>query len=192
MSDRVLWDELEPVASKWDCVWNDREKLEWAKQAWGFITDAGLAGYSSPLGRAKVVIRFVALAEIFADFYEIAFSDGFKPDHLYIATELELTPFRLGQLGGSDPEWDNDDDDLDSLLHSLVGSARKEVYIALVSGFGHLPALFISLWKTNLIYMDDYDDGDDDDLDNNIVSSNLTPEKLQAYEWLTEGCYPWG
>lgn len=172
-------------------MWNNKLKLEWAKQAWGFITDAGLSGYSSPLGRTKVVIRFLALAGIFSDFYEIAFSDGFKPDHLYVATELEATPFRLGQLVGSDQEWNNDDDDMTSLLHSLANNAREEVYNALLSGFGHMPTLFISLWKTNACEPD-YGDDDDEDVDSNIVNRHLTPEKFEAYEWLTEGCYPWG
>src|SRR5258705_8654160 len=102
-------EELEPLASEWDCVWNDKEKLEWAKQAWGFITAAGLTEYSTPLERAKVVIRFLALAGIFSDFCEIAFSDGHRPEHLYIATELNVTPFQLGQLAGSRPDCDDYD-----------------------------------------------------------------------------------
>jgi hypothetical protein len=189
MSDKLQWEELEPLASGWDCVWNDKEKLEWAKQAWGFIGNAGLASYSSSVERGKVVIRFLALAGIFSDFYEIAFSDGHKPEYSYIADALGLTPFHLGQLVGSNTDWehDNDEDELEWLQH-LSTAARPEVYSALVLGFGHLPSLFISLWKTNA---SPADYGDDDEDDNSIANRNLTPEKFQAYEWLTEGCYPW-
>lgn len=100
MSEKVLWEELEPLASGWDCVWDDKDKLEWAKQAWWIITEAGLPDFFSPLERARVVIRFMALAGIFSDFYEIAFSDGHKPEYLYIAKELGVTDFQLGQLAG--------------------------------------------------------------------------------------------
>src|ERR1700752_85031 len=190
MSDKVLWEELEPLASRWDCVWNNSDKLHWAKRAWEFVEEAGLADYSSPLERARVVIRFMALAGIFSDFYEIAFSDGHKPEYLYIARELEVTNFQLGQLAAKESKC-ADEDDLHSLLDEFTAAARGEVYNALVSGFGHLPALFISLWKTNARPLDYYDDSDDSD-DNDIVNTNLTPEKLEAYNWLTEGCYPWG
>src|SRR6266446_2051003 len=172
-------------------VWNNIEKLKWAKQAWGFIIDGGLAAFSLPVGRSRVVIRFLALAGIFSDFYEIAFSDGFEPEYLYLATGMGLTPFRLGQLVGSDPEWDNcNDDDLYSLLKTLADNARNEVYPTLVLGFGHVPSLFISLWKTSQV-LGDAEDRDEVDLDNYIVNRDLTPEKQQAYSWLTEGCYTW-
>jgi len=192
MLDTLLWEELEPIASEWDCVWNDTEKLKWAEQAWRFIVEADLAGFSSPLERARVVIRFLALAGMFSDFYEIAFSDGFKPDYLAMGKEVELTLFRLGQIVGSEPGLgEYDDDDLNSLLHTLAAHARTEVYPALVSGFGHVPSLFISLWKTNLSACAS-GDCDEHELDDCIVNCNLTPEKQQAYLWLTEGCEPWG
>jgi hypothetical protein len=185
MSDKVSWEELEPLASGWGCVWDNADKLQWAKEAWGIITDAGLATYSSPVDRARVVMRFMALAGIFSDFYEIAFLDGFKPEYLHIARELDVTDFQLGQLAGED----GDEDDLHSLVLEFSAKSRAEVYKALVTGFGHLPALFISLWKTNPSLADYRDDEDDD---NDIANRNLTPEKSQVYEWLTEGCYPWG
>lgn len=191
MSDLLSWEELEPLASEWDCVWNDPPKLEWAKEAWRILTEAGLTSYSSEIDRVRVAMRFLGLAGLFADFYQIAFTDGFEPQYLDLCNGLEITPFRLGQLVGEDSEWSFEEEDLDSLLQSLANDSRKEIYLALTSGFGGLSGLFISLWKSNPAACSaDY--GDDGEEDNLIVSNNLTPEKFEVYQWLSEGCYPWG
>ena len=109
-------------------------------------------------------MRFLALAGLFADFYEMAFSDGFEPQYLHLSGGLEITPFRLGQLVGEDSEWTFEEEDLDSLLQSLANDFRKEIYPALVAGFGDLSLLFISLWKSNPDACNiDYGDDEEDD-----------------------------
>jgi hypothetical protein len=95
----------------------------------------------------------------------------------------------VGQLIGRDADCDDGQDDSelysDALRH-LASEARGEVCRELIKGFGSASQLFISLWRANYYYADEELISDED-----IVSSDLTPEKHIAYEWITEGCYPY-
>lgn len=191
MSDfeTLTWDDLQPALHLSHSVWDEEGKRAWVRKAWELLAQAKLTQYETRVERAEVVVRFLALTGIFADFYEIAFQDGFEPDYEELAESLDLTPLKVGQLIGRDADCDEgqDDSDLygDALLH-LANEARGEVYHALIKGFGNAPQLFISLWRANSYYADEEIVPDED-----IVSSDLTPEKHLAYEWITEGCYPY-
>ena len=153
------------------------------------MSKAKLTQYETEVERAEVVVRFLALTGIFADFYEIAFQDGFEPEYTELAESLDLSPLRVGQLIGRDADCDDgrDDSELysDALRH-LASEARGEVCHRLIKGFGNAPGLFISLWRANPYYADEDIVSDDE-----IVNSDLTPEKHIAYEWITKGCYPY-
>ncbi len=185
----LTWDDLQPALDLSNSVWDEEEKKAWARKAWGLLTQAKLTQYLTGVERAEVVVRFLALTGIFADFYEIAFQDGFEPEYTELAESLALSPLRVGQLIGRDADCDEGQDDSelysDALRH-LASEARGEVCHALIGGFGNAPSLFISLWRANSYYADE-------ELvpDEYIVSNDLTPEKHTAYEWITEGCYPY-
>lgn len=189
MSDfeNLTWDELQPALDLSFSVWDEKEKKEWANKAWRILSDVKLTQYVTEVERAEVIVRFLALTGIFADFYEIAFQDGYEPEYTELAESLDLSPLRVGQLIGRDADCDDGQDDsqlyADALLH-LANGARGEVCKALIAGFGNAPQLLISLWRSNYSYADNEITSDDD-----IVNSNLTPEKHIAYEWITEGCY---
>jgi len=183
----LTWDELQPAVDLSQSVWDEAEKKAWAKKAWGILSEAKLTQHATRVERAEVVIRFLALTGIFADFYEIAFQDGFKPEYTELAKSLELSPLRVGQLIGRDADCDEGQDDSElysDALQTLASGARTEVCRALIQGFGSASELFISLWRANYLYADE-------ELvpSNDIVSNDLTPEKHTAYEWITEGCY---
>jgi hypothetical protein len=187
--EELTWEELEPALNLPHSVWNEEEKKAWASKAWSILSKAKLTHYRTGLERAEVVVRFLALTGIFADFYEIAFQDGFEPEYTELAESLELSPLRVGQLIGRDTDCDDGQEDSelyrDALRH-LANEARGEVCSALIEGFRNASGLFISLWRANSYYADEDIVSDDD-----IVSSDLTPEKHTAYEWITEGCYPY-
>lgn len=186
----LTWDELQPALELSNSVWDEAEKKAWAGKAWSILSQAKLTQYATGIERAEAVVRFLALTGIFADFYEIAFQDGFEPEYTELAESLDLSPLRVGQLIGRDADCDDGQDDSelyrDALQH-LASEARTEVCRALIEGFGSAPGLFLSLWRANYYYADEELVPDDD-----IVSNDLTPEKHTAYEWITEGCYPYG
>jgi hypothetical protein len=188
--ENLTWDDLQPAFDLSYSVWDEEEKLAWAKKAWSILSKAKLTQYETGVERAEVIVRFLALTGIFADFYEIAFQDGFKPEYAELAEALYLAPLKVGQLIGRDADCDEGQDDSelygDALRH-LASEARDEVCRALITGFGNQPALFISLWRSNSYYADEVRVPDDD-----IVNNDLTPEKHIAYQWITEGCYPYG
>lgn len=190
MSDfeTLTWDELQPALDLSHSVWDEEEKRAWARKTWGLLAQAKLTRYETRVERAEVVVRFLALTGIFADFYKIAFQDGFEPEYVELAESLDLTPLKAGQLIGRDADCDEGQDDSDlyrDALRYLANEARTEVYRALIKGFGSAPQLFITLWRANSYYADEELVPDED-----IVSNDLTPEKHTAYEWITEGCYP--
>jgi hypothetical protein len=185
----LTWDDLQPALELPHSVWDDEEKRAWARKAWSLLTQAKLTQYVTGVERAEVVVRFLALIGIFADFYKIAFQDGFEPDYVELAESLDLTPLKVGQLIGRDADCDEGQDDSDlygDALQFLANEARAEVWRALITGFGNAPRLFISLWRAKSYYADEELVPDED-----IAGSDLTPEKHTAYEWITEGCYPY-
>jgi hypothetical protein len=192
MSDfeHLTWDELQPALDLSHSVWNKAEKKAWARKAWSIMSKAKLTQYATRVERAEVIVRFLTLTGIFADFYEIAFQDGFEPQYTELAESLDLSPLRVGQLIGRDAASVDDQDDSelysDALQH-LASEARREVYRALIEGFGSESGLFISLWRANDSYTDEELVSDDD-----IVNTDLSPEKHIAFQWITEGCYPYG
>jgi hypothetical protein len=187
--EEITWDELQPALNLSYSVWDEEEKRAWARKAWSILSKAKLTQYTTGVERAEVIIRFLALTGIFADFYEIAFQDGYEPENTELAESLDLSPLRVGQLIGRDSDCDDELDDSElyrDALRYLASEARHEVYRALIEGFGNASALFISLWRSNFYYADEELVSDED-----IVSSDLTPEKHTAYEWITEGCHPY-
>src|SRR3954452_13307270 len=181
----LTWDDLQETISLSFSVWDMKEKQEWLRQAWRIIEDADLAWFDTEVERAEVVIRFLALAAIFADFYELAFQDGHKPDYDELAESLDVSKFRVGQLIGRDSDFEDEEDErsiYSDALRYLANKERFAICLTLTEGYGSVSQLFISLWRTGSV--------SEDVTDEDIVSTDLTPEKLTSFEWLREGCYP--
>ena len=113
---------MEPAQEAIEEAFEAHER-RWATEAWSALRQAGLANYSTELERCEAAINFIALVEFYKDWQEGAnegnreFSYGSLPEF------LGLSPFRVGQLVGSNPE----------LLatsanpaHNLVGDAGIE------------------------------------------------------------------
>lgn len=186
--DKLAWEQI-ALLTELDCiVWNCATKVNWAKQAWAFITETGLANYTNEIERTQVIVRLLALAGIYADFYELAFEDGFQPDFSEWAEILDLSPLRVGQLIGRNPEWIEDPDDGDPYINAiqhLADESRAEVVKVLLAGFKSESELFISLWKSRQRI-----EGEPEESDDEIGNANLTPNKMAAFDWINEKCYP--
>lgn len=79
--ENLTWDDLQPALELSHSVWDEAEKKTWARKAWSILSKAKLTQYETGVEHAEVVIRFLTLTGIFADFYEIAFQDGFEPEY---------------------------------------------------------------------------------------------------------------
>lgn len=67
------------------------------------------------------------------------------------ASDLEVSTFRIGQLLG-DQEYVSGEDDEElclSALQTLTEAERDTVRDALLTGFGGIDGLFLSLWRIN-------------------------------------------
>jgi len=152
----VAWDDLQGAADLAFSIWVDQPELRWAKQAWSSLERAGLTSYFNESQRHQVLVRFVALADLYHEFCHLAWDEMYEPAYLEWADELSLTRFRIGQLAGlaGVDEWPDDDtvDDDEvatTALVSLVHSARAEIVPALQAGFGGVAGLFVALWRSN-------------------------------------------
>ena len=110
-------------------MWTHRRELDWAREAWQRLTDAGLTGYTTERERCAVGMRFLALAQIYLDWCIRA--DDFREDDQLEswAYELGIGTFHLGQLVGDDEEFDTQDEGelRSSALSHLTAWARPEV-----------------------------------------------------------------
>ncbi len=179
------------------------------------MEEAGLAQYSNPVERAQVVVRFLSLAGLFRDYCGIVWGEEREPstDYEYWleADEELLDRFRVGQLAGR-----NFTGSYGRALEALADRARREVFPIIHEGFGGDAGLFVSLWRTHQeSWTNPYglaeetgldargheevaevppEDGDEEDdyleTDYDILN-DVTPEKVDGYEWVRSGCPPY-
>lgn len=204
------WDDVQPAAERGFSIWSGGSDLQWAKRAWGALVRAGLASYHGELDRCRIAVRFLALVGIYSDFCLAAFDEDAPPDYADLAAELDVSPFRVGQLAGEDDAWDEPDDEgtlVEDVLRSLADAARPEIVPTLRDAFGGVSGLFVALWRTasdddsgEAPGADREEDGGDadraDDPDvvretDEEILNDTTPEKLAALAWLEEGCDPY-
>ncbi len=165
--------------------------LEWAKQAWERLIQAGLATYSinDELERSQVVIRFLALADFYLEFCSVAWEESHEPNYRLWADTLEIIHYDAKELISSDSDstfYDDDEYELDDDdLKKLADNVRVEVLYALLESFGNISVLFVSLWRSNLRETDE-DGCVPYETDSEILHCNITPQKHSASEWLTQ------
>ncbi len=167
--------------------------LEWARETWDILIQAGLATYSTDdeTERSQVVIRFLAVASFYLEFCSVAWEESYKPNYRVWADALEIVHFYARELISFDAEGNFHEDDEyeldDSDLQKLADNARKEVLSALLCRFGNLSRLFVVLWRSNIPEAD----GDGCvpyETDREILDFDETPKKQAAFEWLTQQC----
>jgi hypothetical protein len=198
----VQWDEVSENANSLFRVWTDGRELQWAKKSWQALSKRGLTSYANQVERTFVIIRFIALADIYRNFCDLAFDEAHEPEYMVWADEMNLEAFRVAQCIGPQFRCDegSDTEDLfDQALCELVEGSKKVIYGALKAEFGDDSLLFVSLWNTVEREKDEDDiegrtssaraDGEIDWTEGSyeILNLELTGQKQQAFNWVRQG-----
>ena len=188
----IGWGDVEGAAPPVFDVWCGDAGVAWARAAWGILARAGLTSYRDGIGRAEVLLRFLALGEVYRDFCACAWDEPTKASLGELAATVVISPFRLGQHLGADflPEADFDAAIFDGAVREAVRDLRPGVVRALRGHFGSDVELFLWMWISN----DPdracraWEELDDDELDE--VMNDPSERRLAAYTWITEGMRP--
>ncbi len=184
MAGKLEWSEVEDVAQTAFRIWVDGSELAWARQAWEALVAAGLTDYTNDRDRARVAVRFFALAGLYHDFCCVAWEECVEPDYEEWAAELGVSPFHIGQLAGTAGNYEDEKE----ALQQLAEMARDEVVPVLLNRFGGVSELFVELWRTSQGDADD-EAGEDEftETDDDILNY-VTPGKGAAFMWIDQGC----
>jgi hypothetical protein len=195
----LSWKDVETAANEAFHIWGGSPELRWAREAWDALIRAGLATYENEVERCEAAIRFMALAALYHDFCERAWDEGVSPDYLSWAEELRILPFRMGQLVGREEGFLDDSHEVEhNALKFLADRAREEIVPALREGFHDIwpgpwstsSGLFIALWRSREPKPDPSDPDEEIETDWEVVNTEITGGKLQAFAWLEDGCPP--
>lgn len=189
------WSELEPAARETFRIWMSGTDFEWAKEAWGHLTKAGLCNYETQPERHVVLGRFLALASIYKDWCSVVFDETHGDDHDYWIGELDVEPIYLGQLLANEELSEEPDEALSEGMGILLNRERAAVVGALHGAYGGTDEdFFIALWRSvNTLsgagFMNLEPDSEDDvDVDYTQILNHLTGNELAGYSWIVDGC----
>lgn len=178
-TERMGWSQVEALASRAFNIWSGTGDLDWACGAWAHLAAHGLTTASGGLGRLRVHVRLLVLASIYRDWCAIACDEVQDDDPSGWLAAIEVSPFFVGQLvGASFPVDDLDDAPLDEAVFSLMAAEREAVVKATTMGFGGAEGLFVALWRSS------HPDVDEEDEE---ILNTSDPERVAAYQWITEG-----
>jgi hypothetical protein len=184
-NSRVEWEDVSAAAERIFRVWASEtgKELDWANSAWIALGRAGLTSFQGGIEKTIVLLRLITLGVIFREFCELTRGEPFDADITDWADSLEICPVRVGQVLGPKHLEDSDDPvGLESALFALSDQVRIEVSDTLVKGFGNESTLFLTLWRAS-------EGGtiDEPEEDADSVLNEVTPERMKAFEWITEG-----
>jgi hypothetical protein len=182
VGNHIQWQEVEAAASKMFAVWTSGGELEWAKECWGHLSQAGLTGDSTVVETTASHLRLVALARIYQEFCGCAWDENPETDAHTLAEDLEIDPVALGILaaGTGKGEFDDAGDDYElceAALLAVTDAMRDELFACLAKAYGDEIKLYSRMAQTNHTPYED-DDGDEFE----VTGPNST-----AYGFVTEG-----
>lgn len=162
----VKWAELAKCASWAFSWWADWDlEAKWAEQSWVVLEDHGLTSYTRGAERCKVLIRFMALAEIFNDFLFAAWKLDNTTQFTDIAYALDIDRRSIIDFAKTNLSWFEKETLLnlltpeevpfDYILADLCDEARPEIFEALERGYGDSYLLLLSLWRCHPTYFND-------------------------------------
>ncbi len=190
--------DLRELADEVFRVWTGGSEVRWAAHAWACLGRAGLVQYQTEVERARTVCRLLALAVLSREFYARARDEGSPGDWSLTQDDAvgeypRIDPFVLGQLTereGIDADievgYEFDEGTASNYaLREIVGAQYRIVTKALASEWGTV-GVFTSLWAST--YDDvEYPIAQDDIYD--MVNTDVTAEKLDAYQWIDDGMH---
>lgn len=189
--------ELPPVGEVWDdwleasaaSLFPDTSSLGWVRYLWSQLEASGQIAVGTDLEVARAEVRLVTLAVLRREV--IARLDGDDTDDwTYHVENPGISPFRLGVLAGTDgvaPDcelgWVADREPQDEALVELVRLEAERVGTALLRELGASKVLALT-WASRITgarYPLSTEATDE------ALNHGLTPEKHQAFEWVSEG-----
>jgi hypothetical protein len=179
------WTEVSVAAREIFCIWmsESSKELDWANTAWIALGRAGLTNYTDAVQKTLVLVRFLILGSIFREFCELTREEPSDCDVDDWAEALEINSIRVGQvLGPGALKEPVEDLNLVDAINELMDQNRDEIVSTLVKYFGNESSLFLSLWKAS--DGAEIEEPEDDDF---VALNEVTPLKMRAFEWITEG-----
>ena len=178
----VEWADLENLAEKIFTDGPGEADRRWAEEAWNLVVRGGLAGYTNGLERCEVLIRFLALAEIYLDFSRQAWKIIRRFDYLNWGKEIGLDLLQIVLMIGPEEVLGpvEGEEELFALgLKTLMGRTRPGLINLLKKETGGSKPLFLSLWKTTHF-----------EQARSIpeIFKGLTPSEHEALRWLEQAC----
>jgi hypothetical protein len=152
-TDQTGWADVEQAAAKMFNVWTNGSELQWARQAWGHLSAAGLTGRDTVLESTASLLRLVTLARIYREFCGFAWEENPETPLAVLAEKLEVDPVALGILAApTNPDQLEDAVDYcelrEAALAAVTDSQRPEIFQCLKAAFGGENQLYSRLWHT--------------------------------------------
>ena len=165
-TENIKWEDVESVATKMFNVWVDGTELEWAKEAWSHLTEAGLVGTTTILDMTAANLRLVTLALIYQEFCSFAWDENPDVPVGYLAEDLEIDAVALAVLGAkADPdefeEFTDDHKLREAALLAVTNSQRQEIFECLKTAYGNEFRLYGRLWHTRSLTAEENSEGDE-------------------------------
>jgi hypothetical protein len=184
-SHALDWNVVEPAAKLAFDIWMGQPELIWARKAFDVLVATGLVDETDAFSHHIAVFRVLVLGGIYRDFCEAAWDET---SSIYYARWCEpddiVDRFVVGQLFAGLPDWDaHEEVEFDEALDRLIEAERDLVVEALRKDFGGAAGLYASLWQSPK----DFGDAEEVCEDRDCFEPD-DAGKLQAYEWVSEGC----
>jgi hypothetical protein len=179
---QVQWSEIQDLAGKIFLDGPGDAELRWAEEAWHMVVRGGMAVYANGFERCEVLVRFLALAEMYLEFSRQAWriSRGF--DYLAWGQEIGLDLLQVILLTGPEEALDpvEEEEELYVLgLKTLMTRVRPGLMALLKHESGGPKPLFLSLWKIS---------HPEQSLPIPEIFKCLTAAEHEALRWLEQAC----
>lgn len=195
-------------------IYGDHSDRNWARIVWKSLERRGLADYTGPEEKHRILLRLMTLGAISHEFCYVAWKEGEHPPLADWADAVGMDPALVIRAAGGglaaqlNLEKDEEDAVYDEALKEAVEHVRPEMFRQMVDMFGGKTFLFASLWKIGQGgYPDpsaeksagavrDWDRWRNKDLLGGEAEFSETvadvlneadPEKMEAFEWVDGG-----
>jgi hypothetical protein len=183
----LTWIDIEPRASTMFNIWNSGGDLDFAKEAWGHLISAGLAGESGPADETRSLLRLLVLRKICGEFSCVKWEEGTGDE--WCEVDIELDPVALGVLAGEYLKGEafaySEERELKSAaIVAVTDALLPEVVRCLLKAYGGTQGLYARLCGIAGNGEGTGEDEDEDDpTDYEAIGNNLV-----AFEYVDNYC----
>lgn len=156
MNERAedAWAEVSDAARRMFNVWDGVGELDWAREAWGHLYEAGLISDEGPVEITATNLRLVTLALVYEEFCDAAWDEYVGSGASTLSEELVIDSVALGALAAqADKDFFReafDESELhEAALMAVSNIQREEIYRCLKSACGGDVGLYARLHQTH-------------------------------------------